>query len=86
MSASVSSLALKNSRSRRDFGSFVFLLPLLKGRIDVKKLLSLLVCFGLVIGMSSLVGCGDDKKPAADSTKPKPAADSTKPAADAKKP
>jgi hypothetical protein len=34
----------------------------------VKKLLSLLICFGLVIGMTAVVGCGDDKKP---STTPK---------------
>lgn len=38
----------------------------------MKQLLSLLICFGLVIAMGSLVGCGDDKKPAA------PAADKAK--------
>jgi hypothetical protein len=30
----------------------------------VKKLLSLFVFLGLVIGMAGVVGCGDDKKPA----------------------
>ena len=25
--------------------------------------MSLLVCFGLVIAMGGLIGCGDDKKP-----------------------
>lgn len=29
----------------------------------MKKLLSMLICFGLVIGMTAVVGCGDDKKP-----------------------
>jgi len=40
-------------------------LPVFLTRKDgssVKQLLSLLVCFGLVIGMSSLIGCGDEKK------------------------
>jgi len=50
----------------------------------VKKLLSLCVFFGLVIGMVAVVGCGDDKKgttPAADKSKEKdktPAADKEK--------
>ena len=29
----------------------------------MKKLLSLFVFLGLVIGMAGVVGCGDDKKP-----------------------
>lgn len=47
----------------------------------MKQLLSLLVCFGLVIGMSSLIGCGDDKKPATPPAKDAPAKDA--PAKDA---
>ena len=39
----------------------------------MKQILSLLVCVGLCIGMSSLLGCGGDEKKA------------TTPAADAKK-
>jgi len=39
----------------------------------VKKFLSLLVAFGLLVGMSGLVGCGGDKD-----KKPAPAADKDK--------
>jgi len=40
----------------------------------VKKLLSLFVFLGLVIGMAGVVGCGDDKKPST----PAPKADAGK--------
>lgn len=49
----------------------MLLIPHTKGWFIVKQLLSLLVGIGLVIGMSSIMGCGGDTKPApkADSAK-----------------
>ena len=69
MSDSVYSSIPEDSRRRRDFGSLCYFIPHTKGWFIVKQLLSLLVCIGVVIGISSIVGCGDDKKPAADSAK-----------------
>jgi hypothetical protein len=58
----VRSLAILAGIGWGEDGSSMMVPLFSKGRLSVKKLLSLLICLGMIVSFGAVIGCGDKKE------------------------